>query len=542
MADRYWVGGTATWDNTAGTKWSATSGGAGGASVPFTADDVFFDAASGAVTVTTGATAYARNLNFTGFTGTFAGANALLVTGSLTLGSGMTRTFTGPINLGSALTTNTVTSNGITLANQLQFSSGGKWTLQDALNNPTGYTFLSAGTVDLNNQQWTTLNFESSNNNVRAVNFGTQGMNLVGTSQGVYIVPNLTNMTYSGTPRITLTTAASSGTRIIYNGDSGGASETKAISVRVSAGTDSINIVNSATSAINDLDFTGFTGAFLSGERVIYGNLTLGIGMTISNNTADTVFGSTSGTKTITSNGVSFDGPIVFNGAGGSWSFADNFTQNSARATTLTNGTVNGNGKNITLGSFALGSGTKTLTLGTGTWTVAASGTSWNANTNSSNLTVSPSTGTVAMTSASAKTFAGGGFTWPTLNQGGAGALTIQQANTFANITNTVQPATITFPASTTTTVNAFGVSGTSGNQITLNSSTAGTQATLSDISGINSVRFCSIQDVAATGGATWVAFTENGNVDSGNNTGWGFIRQFGRYIYTRRKNKRILP
>lgn len=36
MADRYWVGGTATWDNTAGTKWSATSGGAGWASVPFT--------------------------------------------------------------------------------------------------------------------------------------------------------------------------------------------------------------------------------------------------------------------------------------------------------------------------------------------------------------------------------------------------------------------------------------------------------------------------------------------------------------------------
>ena len=38
MPDRYWVGGTASWDNTVGTKWSATSGGPGGASVPTTSD------------------------------------------------------------------------------------------------------------------------------------------------------------------------------------------------------------------------------------------------------------------------------------------------------------------------------------------------------------------------------------------------------------------------------------------------------------------------------------------------------------------------
>lgn len=128
------------------------------------------------------------------------------------------------------------------------------------------------------------------------------------------------------------------------------------------------------------------------------------------------------------------------------------------------------------------------------------------------------------------------------MNQGGSGALTITGANTFSNITNTVQPATITFPASTTTTVSAFGVSGTSGNQITLNSSSAGTQATLSDASGQNSVSFCTIQDINATGGAIWSSFTSNGNVDDGNNAGWDFDASLFRYIYTRRKNKRILP
>lgn len=144
-----------------------------------------------------------------------------------------------------------------------------------------------------------------------------------------------------------------------------------------------------------------------------------------------------------------------------------------------------------------------------------------NAST-SSNLTVS-GTGTISMTSASAKTFAGGGKSWPTLNQGGAGTLTITGANTFTSITNTVQPATITFPASTTTTVGAFAVSGTSGNLITINSSLAGTRATLSDASGVNSVSFCDIKDITATGGATWNAFYANGNVDSGNNLNWDF-------------------
>jgi hypothetical protein len=41
MATRYWVGGDGNWTDTA--KWATTSGGAGGASVPTTSDDVVFD-------------------------------------------------------------------------------------------------------------------------------------------------------------------------------------------------------------------------------------------------------------------------------------------------------------------------------------------------------------------------------------------------------------------------------------------------------------------------------------------------------------------
>ncbi len=54
--DRYWVGGTGSWNDTA--HWSTTSGGPSGASVPTSANTVIFDAASfsalGTVNMSTG--------------------------------------------------------------------------------------------------------------------------------------------------------------------------------------------------------------------------------------------------------------------------------------------------------------------------------------------------------------------------------------------------------------------------------------------------------------------------------------------------------
>lgn len=46
MAFRFWVGGSGNWDIATTTNWSATSGGASGASAPTEYDDVFFDANS----------------------------------------------------------------------------------------------------------------------------------------------------------------------------------------------------------------------------------------------------------------------------------------------------------------------------------------------------------------------------------------------------------------------------------------------------------------------------------------------------------------
>lgn len=76
MADRFVVPAGGMSNSTA--TWSATSGGAGGASVPTTADSVFLDALSGQLTTTPGFSF--ANFDCTGYTGT------LTTTSTLTLG------------------------------------------------------------------------------------------------------------------------------------------------------------------------------------------------------------------------------------------------------------------------------------------------------------------------------------------------------------------------------------------------------------------------------------------------------------------------
>lgn len=422
MANRYWVGGSGTWDGSNTANWSATSGGAGGASVPTTADAVFVNASSGGGTITLGANVSALSFTGTGATG---------------------------------------------------------------------------------NMDWNGFKISLAGNATTVWNVGS--MTTTGASE------RKVELTYSG----------STGTRAITPGNF---TDSSAISFYIIAGSDTVQFISGSTGRYGNVDFTGFSGSWTasssSAQWVIYGNLKVSATMTLPSQTGTLFMAGASGTYTITSNGKTFDLPINFFG-GGTYTFADDFTVGSTRTVTLTAGTIDAGTKNVSLGSFALAAGTKTLTLGSKTWTVT--GAAWNANANSTGLTVNRGTATITMTSASPKTFSGGGFTWPTLNQGGAGVLTIAQSNTFANITNTVQPATITLTAGTTQTVEAFGVSGTAGNLITLNSSSAGNKATLSDSSGTINVSYMSIQDIAATGGAGWDAYTSNGNIDAGNNSGWVF-------------------
>lgn len=128
MANRYWVGGTATWDGTIGLKWALTSGGIGGQLAPTSADTVFFDANSGAGTVTIGAgVATCSTLTMTGFTGTIAfGSNSITCAGTGTIYTGATTfSVTGtPLILcsNSSATSRTITPTATTEANSISFN------------------------------------------------------------------------------------------------------------------------------------------------------------------------------------------------------------------------------------------------------------------------------------------------------------------------------------------------------------------------------------------------------------------------------------
>lgn len=258
---------------------------------------------------------------------------------------------------------------------------------------------------------------------------------------------------------------------------------------------------------------------------IVYGSLTVSsTNATVSGSAAITFAATTS--ETITTGGETFDCPVTFNGVGGTWQLADNFTIGATRTTTLTNGTLNLNGNTLSAGiSFATGSGTKNLTFNGGT--ILCPGTTSTAfnNANPTNFTTTAGTGVgkISMSGATAKTFVGAGSTYNcTLENAGAGALTISGSNTFNDIDNSVQPTTFTFTAGTTTTVTNFSVSGTVGNVVTINST--GAAFTLSKSSGTVSVSYCTISNSTATGGASWQAYTTNGNTDGTGNTGWIFI------------------
>jgi len=576
------AGGTGTYNMSAsGNVTSRTmSSATGGAAVPTASDNVIFDADSNVgtatftVTVQT-ATGLCDDFTASGLdaTMTLAGGNGITISGSLSLpASNFTRTNTGTITFNSTSTGKTVTSNGVTFANTIVFNgSGGGWTISDAFTTTgtftltlgtltisaatstgsftqtagaltisaettvTGTTVLTAGTMTLGaaltssgsftltagtltlaSYTLTAATFSSSNSNVRTLDFGTGKIVLTGSNQIIWGSSTVTNMTVSGTPLVECTYSGGTGTRTITPGI---LSEANSISFSVTAGTDII-----ATNQVyRDLSFTGFAGSHTLNTITIYGSLTLSTGMTVTGAAATHTYAATSGTKTITTNGKTYDCAVTFNGVGSTFQLADALTMGSTRTLTLTNGALDVNDLTLTVGTFAASnSNVRTIDFGTGSIVAVASGTAFTAAT-ATNLTVTHGTGAkVSMTSASAKTFAGGGASWPKLEQAGAGALTITGSNTFADISNTTQPVTVSFTAGTTSTFDAFSLAGTAGNLVTIGSVTAASH-TLSKASGSVSVAYCTISRSTAQGGATWRAPTSAGNVDGANNSGWNF-------------------
>jgi len=178
MANRYWVGGSGTWNTSSTTNWSATSGGASGASVPTAADAVFFDQA-GTYTVT--CTGALTCLDFTVSTGTVTFAQGTSPTfsirGSMFLVAGTLWTATGTVNFTATSTGKIVTTNGTTFPADVQFNGvGGGWTLGSAMTTGTAgaYAFaVLAGTFTTANYNITCSAFQSTGALAATINLGS---------------------------------------------------------------------------------------------------------------------------------------------------------------------------------------------------------------------------------------------------------------------------------------------------------------------------------------------------------------------------------
>ena len=450
--------------------------------------------------------------------------SAMNIYGNFTYAAGSTSTISGGVNNWSFVGSGTqiLDTNGRVLDFTIGLSGTGTYSLASNMNVGTSSRTLNlnSGTLELNSSTLTVFGvFGSPTTSTRRIQMSGTGGKIVLSDTGTanFNIASITNLTTDGNVLVQLTGNPATARTIT----TGALSESSAISFRLSNTTGTTAFA--ASNSIKDLIIDNNAITLSNTALTLYGNLSFaGISPTLTAGANTWTFAATS-SKTITTAGETLDFPIVFDGVGGTWSLQDNLTVGSTRTAALTSGTLDLNGKIMTVGEFdVLGSNAKVLAHGTnGKLTVNGSGTTA-FNATGSNLT-STGSGLIDMTSASAKTFIGGGNAYNTLNQGGTGVLTITGSNTFKNISNSVQPATVYFTAGTTSTfTEAFSLSGTSGNVVTISSDTAGVHTLTKTFPTDVNVSFCNISYSTVDAG-TWLSLFKNGNTDGGNNTYWIF-------------------
>lgn len=155
---RYWVGNTNSWSST--SAWSASSGGASGASVPLCHDTVIFDVnscTSSGRTITIDMPRVGADVTMTSMVNNpgLSAATSWTLYGSLALSAGMQALTGAPIFAGRS--SHTITMNGCTLRGPVVGVFGGTFSMLDAMNTSgTGAMVITAGTTfNTNNFNWT---------------------------------------------------------------------------------------------------------------------------------------------------------------------------------------------------------------------------------------------------------------------------------------------------------------------------------------------------------------------------------------------------
>jgi hypothetical protein len=253
---KYWVGtgSSDTWIATTNTNWSTLTGGTNNAPAPTSTDDVCFDANSNLGTFTNAvisANITIKSLTTTGFTGTITqnSAIALFIEGSLTLTSGMTYT---PVASNSIIeflgstSGQTINTGGQAVA-EIAIEGTGSWTLAAPVTCTANF-LVGEGTFSTGNFNVTSPGFDVSASLTRSVSLGSSTITLNSSGSSIWNATTTTSLTFNaGTSSILITDTTSSaktfvgGSLTYYNlAISGGVTATNQISI---TGANTFNIL-----------------------------------------------------------------------------------------------------------------------------------------------------------------------------------------------------------------------------------------------------------------------------------------------------------
>ena len=376
MANRYWVnGGNGLWNNS--NNWSATSGGASGASAPTLGDDIYFDGNGNSNCQTaTGVSYDYKSLNISsGYTSTITLGHIITINGTygsavLEFGANATLVATGAnyINVTSGVT---IRSNGYVCPVPLTIQA-----------NATPTTLLDILTITAT----LTIEVSAATNILNGFSISVQG-NLVLAGSSVRVLSGTTVLNINGTGNQTYSQATDAlvlSNTLNINKSSGILTITNIV-----VGTCTFTHILGTVSHTGTLSFYGGSSPTFNTSGINWNNVTVGIGGQIANTTTLTLTSTFNVLGNLTLAGLNNSTVFTvasagfFTSVGGTviWSSGGGFTFNPANDMTVGNITVSTAG---TLNTFTLLnqgnltasaalSGTGTVTMGgTGTWSGAS--------------------------------------------------------------------------------------------------------------------------------------------------------------------------
>lgn len=229
----------------------------------------------------------------------------------------------------------------------------------------------------------------------------------------------------------------------------------------------------------------------------------------------------------VTCNGVTIPSQFRSNAPGVTVTLADAFLCSSGLV--LDAGTLTASAA-VTANSFSSSnSNVRTLNMGSATWNLTATGIVWQMPT-VTNLTLNAQTSTIKVTNTSNSdvTLNLGGQTYNNLwlSRGAStGNIIFTGSNTFADFKDDGSAGhALQFTNGTTQTVTTWHVSGSSGNVITINSTSTATHALTKSGAGLISSDYLNIQHSVATPSDTWYAGANSTNNQGVATSGSGWI------------------